>query len=163
MWPGIATYKLYEGTPRYTTTEVVNQVKVARERSTGGVLFYNTSTTITRNAGEVASALRSQVFTGPAIAPAATWLDAVPPPQPVISGVSTTGGWRATVTSSGEPVRFYHVRYRAGNAWAAQVFDGAATSLQLAAPAGGAIDWVVVNAIDRVGNASPDATWRSGG
>ena len=86
VWPGIATYKLYEGTPRYTTAEVVNQVKVARERATGGVLFYNTTTTITRNGGEVASALRSQVFAGPALGPAAAGREGTPPPPPAISG-----------------------------------------------------------------------------
>lgn len=162
VWPGIATYKLYEGTPRYTTGEVVNQVKVARTRNTGGVLFYNTTTTITRNGGEVATALKSEVFTQPALAPATTWLDAAPPAPPAISGVSATSGWRATLTSSGEPVRFYHVRYRAGTRWTVLVVDGATTQLVLPASSNGAIDWVVVNAVDRVGNTSPDATWRSG-
>ncbi|MBA3891121.1 MAG: family 10 glycosylhydrolase [Gemmatimonadaceae bacterium] len=161
VWPGIATYKLYEGTPRYTTGEVVNQVKAARDRRTGGVLFYNTTTTITRNGGEVASALKFEVFGQPALSPATTWLDATVPPAPTITGVSTTAGWRATLASSGEPVRFYHVRYRAGTTWTTQVISGSTTTLTLPSVAGSAIDWVVVNAIDRVGNASPDATWRN--
>ena len=162
VWPGIATYRLYEGTTRYTTDEVVNQVAATRARAAGGVLFYNTTTTLTRNGGEVASALRTRVFPTVALSPAATWLDATAPATPVLSAVSAPqGSWTATATAAGEPIRFWHIRFRAGRAWTAVVLDGSSTSLRVTAPSGGAIDWVVVNAVDRVGNVSPDAVWRA--
>ena len=163
VWPGSATYRLYEGTPLFTTTEIINQVAAARARGTQGVLFYNTTTTLSRNGGEVANALRAAVFPAAAIAPATTWLDAEPPPAPVVGAIATSGGgWRGTVAATGEPVRFWYVRYRAGTTWTTRVIDGAETAVEVPAASAAAVDWVVVNAIDRVGNASADYTWRAG-
>ena len=162
VWPGTATYRLYEGTPLFTTAEIVNQVNAARARGTQGVLFYNTTTTLSRNGGEVANALRTAVFPGPAIAPATTWLDAEVPPAPVVTGIAAAGGgWRGDIATTGEPVRFFHIRYRAGSTWRARVVGGTERTVELPATGASAVDWVVVNAIDRVGNASADVTWRA--
>ena len=164
VWPGIATYRVYEGTPLFTTGEIVNQVAAARARPTRGVLFYNTTSTLSRNGGEVAATLAAGAFAGRAIAPATTWLDGTAPTAPVLGAVTPGGGrWEATVGAAGEPIRFWYVRYRAGRAWAVAVLPGSDTRLVLGAAGAPAIDWVVVNAIDRVGNASADVTWRAGG
>jgi uncharacterized lipoprotein YddW (UPF0748 family) len=164
VWPGVATYRLYEGTPLFTTGEIVNQVTATRARPTRGVLFYNTTTTLSRNGGEVATALAGGVFTGRAIAPATTWLDGTPPTAPTLGAVSQGGGqWQASVAAAGEPIRFWHVRYRAGSTWSVRVISGAEPRIVIATAAGPAVDWVVVNAIDRVGNASADVAWRAGG
>ena len=76
---------------------------------------------------------------------------------------SANNAWTSHVTSSGEPVRFWVVRYREGNQWKTQLFAGSESRLTVGDRSAAAVDWVVVNAVDRVGNLSADATWRRGG
>jgi uncharacterized lipoprotein YddW (UPF0748 family) len=162
IWPGLATYRLYEGTPLFTTSEIVNQVKITRQQNAGGMLFYNTTTTVTRNSGQMATALANQVFTQRAIAPPFSWLDAQAPAPPTLgTPASTSGSWRASVqAAAGEPVRFWVVRSRASNRWSTRVIDGTASEIVLTTTNGAFVDWVVVNAVDRVGNVSGDVVWR---
>jgi uncharacterized lipoprotein YddW (UPF0748 family) len=163
VWPGIATYRVYDAKSPWPLGEIANQVAAVRARQTGGMLFYNGTTTLSRNGGEVAAMLGRDFFSEAALPPAAAWLGAQPPVRPTMTlGAVTSGGRSVTLAPGGESPRWWLVRYRAGGAWTTRRIFGDQRTVTLATSGSGAVDWIVVNAVDRAGNTSPDATWRAG-
>lgn len=161
VWPGLATYRVFQTSDPWSVGEIEAQVRAARERRSGGMLFYNTTTTIARNGGEVASALARELFADVALPPAASWLDTRRPAAPAITGVSsTTSGWSATLASD-MPVRWWLVRSRAGGLWTTRLMFAERTTVSVSPVNGAPVDWVVVNAVSQAGNASADASWRA--
>lgn len=163
VWPGLATYKLYQGSVRWPVSEILRQVQVTRERQAKGMLFYNTTTTLTSNSGEVAKALAATPFTALALPPSYPWLDDVAPAAPAVTVTSSGGALWAASIGSGSEGRWWLVRYRARSRWYVRTFFGTQRSLSLSAADGSPVDWVVIDAVDAAGNRSASYQWKAPG
>ena len=160
VWPGLATYRVYAASTAWPLSEIENQVREARAR-TNGVLFYNATSTLARNGGEIATLLGADLLADIALPPAATWLDAAAPAAPIMTvGIGPRGSFSATLTPPGESPRWWLVRWRSQQRWTTEVRWGTERSLSLISPNDASVDWVVVNAVDAAGNISADAAWR---
>jgi uncharacterized lipoprotein YddW (UPF0748 family) len=168
FWPGLAAYRVADGSSSaYSAGEIVSQVALTRTRtaSTGGptgTVLYNTSV-LKQDRDALASSLRTGVFANGAMVPATPWLDAVPPNAPTIS-VTTVGQVLrvAIVGDGGKALSWWAVRWRNGSGWSLRVVPADLRSVDV--PTSSltvATDAVVVQAIDRVGNASEAASWRA--
>ena len=153
IWPGLATYRVNDGSPNaFGPGEIPDQIRLIRDRSAPpGYIVFNTTTTLKRNGGAVASVIAPLNATV-AISPAYTWLDAEPPPAPL---VAVSGRAIAMTPGSGDPPRWWVVRARTNGRWMTRVLFGDRDGLTLDAEP----DRVLVNAIDRAGNESAPASW----
>jgi uncharacterized lipoprotein YddW (UPF0748 family) len=162
VWPGLATYRAYQATNPYPVSEIENQVRITQAR-TNGMLFYNTTATLSRNGGEIASTLGRDLLSDLALPPAATWLAPRAPAAPVMTvGTGPRGSFMATLApgaASGAP-RWWLVRWRSQGQWTTQVVRGTERTLSLVSPTDASVDWVVVNAVDAANNMSADTAWR---
>jgi uncharacterized lipoprotein YddW (UPF0748 family) len=154
VWPGLAAYRVGDGTgSAFGAGEIPGQVSLTRARSGGtGHLLYNTTSTLTRNGGSVATSL-SELYRTRALPPAYPWLDATPPPAP---GITIVGSSLTIVPTAGEQARWWSVRAHSGNGWTTTVAFGTERSV----PVGASTDRVIVNAIDSAGNVSADVEWK---
>ena len=153
VWPGLATYKVADGT--FSTTEIPDQIRLTRERTQGtGHILYNTTTTLRSSSGAVAASIKP-LYPRRALVPASPWLDATVPPAPLIA----VSGQTLTITpAEGEPARWWFVRARPTTGpWVTRIVFGDQRVIQL----GAVMTHVLVNAADAAGNVSPSAQWRS--
>jgi uncharacterized lipoprotein YddW (UPF0748 family) len=155
VWPGMATYRVYSTTNAYPLSEMTNQVAAARARGASGVVFYNTTSTLSRGGGEIASTLRRDFFTDAALSPAASWLGGSTPGRPTIT---VAGATVSLAPAAGDSPRWWVIRSRSGDTWTTRVLFGAERS----ATVGSNADWIVANAVSPAGATSPDAVWRAG-
>ena len=171
LWPGLAAYRVADGTSSaFTGAEIPSQISLARQRSTTaggptGTAIYNTNTLLL-NKGGLTNALSAGVFNDAAIVPATTWLDARVPAAPTISLGPITGSptlQRVTIAGdAGKPLTLWAVRFRAGTVWTLRAVSADSRLVEIPVTVNGVkVDAVVVQAIDRVGNASEPAVWRS--
>lgn len=161
LWPGLASYRVLDGTSSaYSATEIQAQVSLTRDQaalpggSTGSIL-YNASS-VKLNRGAFATSLGSSLYSGGAIPPATPWLDAVPPGEPTLAASSVNGSVTFTL-GGGSDAYWWLVRWRSSGTWRQKLLP--ATQRTTDVPSNG-LEGVVVTAIDRVGNASPDVVWR---
>lgn len=167
LWPGLAAYRTGDGTSSaYAGTEIPAQIAEVRTRSaassgTTGALLYNT-TVLKENRGGLATTLTTSTFAVPALPPASPWLGATLPPEPVVAVTTTTFALQVQVTaSSATPLSWWLIRWWNGATWSQRVVPAATASHTIPLTVGtGATSAIVVNAIDKVGNASADAVWR---
>ena len=160
VWPGLATYRVYSATNPYPLSEMTNQVAATRARGAAGLVFYNTTSTLARGGGEIASMLRRDFFTDAALPPAAAWLGgSVPAPPTITVGGATSSGTTVTLASSAPAPRWWILRYRAGSVWTTRLLFGAERTITLSSPSG-SVDWVVANAVNAQGATSGDAVWK---
>ena len=165
LWPGNFTSKVGgTGPTDWHAGELVEQVRLTRADpgASGNVHF--SARALTRNQEGLADWLETVTYAEPALVPATPWLDRTPPaaPKVTIRRDSAGGGSSLTLAPAGkEPPWLWTVRARFGDEWRTEILPGATRSWQLA-PLGirDRPDVVVVNAIDRVGNASPARTVR---
>ena len=158
VWPGLATYKVSDGTSSaFSTSEIPAQIELTRDRTQGtGHIHYNTTTTLKRSGGAVAASIEP-LYERPALVPGSPWLDAVAPPTPtiVVSGQTLT-----IAPAAGEPARWWVVRARPANGtdpWMTRIVFAGRSSY----PLGAVMGRVIVNAVDAAGNVSMPAEWRA--
>ena len=126
---------------------------MTRTRPAGsGQILYNTTSTLTRNGGAVASSL-GELYRTRALPPAYTWLDASVPPAPT---VTTAGSLMTIAPGNGEAARWWVIRSQTTSGWTTRVVFGAERTVAL--PAG--TSRAIVNAVDIAGNLSAEAEWR---
>ncbi len=153
VWPGLATYRVADGTASaFTTAEIPNQISLTRSRAAGtGHVLYNTSTTLRKSNGAVAASLAT-LYATRALVPATLWLDSAPPPTPT---VSVSGRVVQITPGVGETTRWWVVRSRAAGTWTTRVLFGDQRALTLDADP----ERVLLTAVDQAGNASSAAAW----
>ncbi|PHX65891.1 MAG: hypothetical protein CK550_02280 [Gemmatimonadetes bacterium] len=163
LWPGLAAYRVSDGsTSAYTAAEIPAQVQLIRGQNAAaggstGSLLYNT-TVVVNDRGGLRSLLTSGVFAARALPPATDWLDATAPPAPTIGVTSLGAVLRVSITPvTSEPLSWYLIRWRTNGTWSQRLQRVAALTADV--PSAGT-DGIVVNAIDKVGNASTDVVWR---
>lgn len=163
LWPGLASYRVNDGTASaFAAAEIPAQITIARQQASSsgyfaGSLLYNT-TSIKNDVGGLRALLTAGVFSAPALPPASSWLDNVAPAAPTLS-VSTVGSsLRVSISpSASDALAWFLIRWRTSGAWSQKTLPVASRSIDV--PSAG-VDAVVVNAIDRAGNASTEVTWR---
>ena len=163
LWPGLASYRVNDGsTSPYAASEIPSQISLTRQQAGAsgyfaGALLYNT-TSIKNDAGGVRALLTAGVFAAPALPPPTTWLDNAAPAMPLLDVAKSGSTYRVNFTSgSSKPLSWFLVRWRANGAWSQRTVPASSRSVDITA---GGVDGIVVNAIDKVGNASPDVIWR---
>ena len=155
VWPGLASYKVNNGTTgAFSMQEIPDQIRLTRTRPAGtGHILYNTTWTLKRNGGALATALQSELYGQAALVPASPWLDAAAPGTP---SLALSGGSLQITPAAGEAARWWAVRQRASGTWTARVLFGDARTLTVDA----GTDRVLVQAVDQAGNASRTAAWQ---
>ncbi|MES2524285.1 MAG: family 10 glycosylhydrolase [Gemmatimonadota bacterium] len=170
LWPGLAAYRVADGSASpYAASEIVAQVAALRQRAatsggpTGAVLFNTTS--VMSNRDGLTTAL-SAAYATKALVPATPWLDAVDPVPPTFTVAASIGAvpavQRITISGDGgEPLAWWLIRWRSGSTWSQRLVPASTRMVDLPAGAGAtATDAIVVNAIDRTGNASANTVVR---
>ena len=154
VWPGLATYRVGDGTTSaFTAAEIPNQIGLTRTRPAGtGHILYNTTTTLKKSSGAVATSL-SALYAKRALVPCTPWLDATPPPTPL---VSVSGRTVQMIPAAGEVPRWWVVRSRGAGSWLTRVLFGDLRTVILDRDA----DRVLLNAVDQAGNISGSASWQ---
>ena len=164
LWPGLAAYRVADGSSSaYNASEIPAQIQRSRQRTGSiGTLLYNT-TSLRENRGGLATTLATVTNVTPALPPATTWLDGAAPAPPVITVGRVAAAWRLDVTDGGgEPLAWWLIRWRQGATWFQRVVPASARAHEVpATDVNGTTTAIVVNAIDRVGNASTDVIWRA--
>jgi uncharacterized lipoprotein YddW (UPF0748 family) len=175
LWPGNATYRVFDGSAGFSPAEIVNEVTATRATAAtaggaSGNIMYNTTTTLSSGGGSVAAALVAGVYQARAVPPAMPWLDAVPPSAPtlgVTAGTASASARRYTVqlapASAADAPRWWVVQHRAGGVWGEPfIVWGAARSVDLdVTSTAGALERVSARAADAVWNLSEPALWRA--
>lgn len=119
VWPGLAAYRVQDGSASaFTAQEIPNQIQLARSRGVNGHLLYNTTWTLKRNGGQLATTLRSELYRDRAVVPASPWLDPLPPAAPTLT---VTSDIIQIIPAAGESVRWWIVRKRVGTTWQTSV------------------------------------------
>jgi len=151
LWIGNYSGRLDTSNGNWSTSELLDQIRVTREKGAGGNVFFSMKTFLKDWKG-INGALLRGLYAAPALVPASPWLDDDAPEAPKLSDQKPVGAAiEASWVSSGEPVRFYVVQIRRGGAWrVAQVSSEPMVRLTQIPN----IEGVAVTAIDRVGNAS---------
>jgi uncharacterized lipoprotein YddW (UPF0748 family) len=155
VWPGLAAYRVNDGTSSaFTMQEIPDQIRLTRQRLNGtGHLLYNTTWTLTRNNGALATSLAGDLYKSVALVPASPWLDATPPNAPTIAVSGTT---IEITPGTGESARWWGVRLHTASGWTTRVVFGTERTLSV----DGAVDRLLVQAVDQAGNLSVAAEWR---
>jgi uncharacterized lipoprotein YddW (UPF0748 family) len=161
LWPGLASYRVNDGTASaFAPSEIPSQVQRIRNQvgiagaATGAILYNGSSVRADR--GGFATLLANDLYSTGALPPATTWLDAVPPAEPVISGGTTASGVTILLGSDADAY-WWLVRWRDEGVWRQRRIPATQLSVPIT---GTGIDGVAVAAIDHVGNASTHAVWR---
>lgn len=152
LWIGNYSGRLDAANGNWSTSELLEQIRITREKGAGGNVFFSMKTFL-RDWKGINGALTRGLYAAPALVPASPWLDEEAPPAPVLEsrdpvGAAVMARWR----SEGEPVRFFCVHVRRGGQWRVQQVSNEA-SVRLTDVS--KIEGVAVVALDRVGNASP--------
>lgn len=162
LWPGLASYRVNDGTSSpYAASEIPAQVSLARDQQSvsggaTGTILYNGSSVRTDRGG-FATQLSSGLYSSGAVVPASPWLDAVPPSDPSVTVAPTNGNRLAVTITGGGDASWFLIRWHVASGWDQKLLASTQRSLELTTTG---IDAVVVNAIDRAGNASANALWR---
>lgn len=170
FWPGLAAYRVADGSSSaFAATEIVSQVALTRTRRAiaggpTGTVLYNT-TSVRLNRGGLATLLSGSVNASAALVPATPWLDATAPTAPAIAVAAFSSSpplLRVQIAGDGgKPLAWWVVRWRNGSTWSMRTVPVVQTIVDIPSRVGtSATDAVVVQAIDRVGNASTAAVWR---
>jgi uncharacterized lipoprotein YddW (UPF0748 family) len=152
VWPGLAAYRVGDGTSSaYTSSEIPDQIRLTRSHQDDGHLLYNTTATLKRSGGAVASSL-APLYPQRALVPAFPWLDGTTPAAPTLS---ISGRLVQFSAGSAVPVRWWVIRARIGDQWTTKVVFGDQRTTTLDAEP----TRVVVNAVSAAGVVSSDASW----
>ena len=161
LWPGLASYRVGTGTSPFSPSEIPSQVALVRDAAatvggaTGSIL-YNASS-VRNNLGGFATALASGLYASGAIPPASPWLDATAPASPSLAVATGASALTATMTAASPDTWWFLLRWRTNGTWRQRLVPTAQRVVDI--PAAN-VDGIVLNAIDRAGNASGDAVWR---
>jgi uncharacterized lipoprotein YddW (UPF0748 family) len=163
LWPGNFTSRVGgSGATDWHAGELLEQIRLTRSDSAASGNVHFSARALVRNQEGLSDWLETITYAEPALVPASPWLDRTPPAAPTVAmrADSTWGGMRLALTpASGAAPWLWVVRARYGDEWRTEIVPGAERSFHLA-PLGirATPDAVVVNAVDRVGNASPPRT-----
>lgn len=160
IWPGSTLSGIGKPGPAgWAPEEIVRQFTLTRSMcDCPGHVIWNFNRVLSNQSG-VRTALANRVYTEPAVPPAFSWLDPIPPARPQVLMRPPDSALRTTIQwGSGEAERpwLWALQTRLGEKWTTEIIPGqfnARTFTRDKSP-----DEVSVTAIDRCGNASVPAS-----
>jgi uncharacterized lipoprotein YddW (UPF0748 family) len=158
LWPGLFTSRVGSGRDPWTADAFLEQIRLTRAQSgaTGHVHF--SMRALQDGRGGLAARLAAETYREPALVPASSWLDREPPPaaRVELADSAAVDSVVLALRPGGEESNWlYVIRGRYGARWSTEVVPGYYAFRALArARDGAALDRVVVQAVDRVGNLS---------
>jgi len=164
LWPGNFTNRVaYADQPFWPAREIMGQVYVTRGHpgATGNIHFSMRVLMPRADTDSLAERLMRETYREPALVPASPWLSPGAPGRPgaeVRRGADGSAVLALTPAPGAQPM-WWAVRIRRGGAWTREVLPGWMREAPLGS---GAVEEVVVSAVDRVGNEGPVATVRPG-
>jgi uncharacterized lipoprotein YddW (UPF0748 family) len=158
IWPGLAAYRVNNGTASaFTLQEIPEQIRLTRARpGTGGGtghLLYNTTWSLKRDGGALATALRADLYAHTAVPPASPWLGAAAPGAPAIT---VAGNAVQLAAAAGDTPRWWVVRSRRASGWQTRIRFGDDGTFDI----DGSVDRLLVHAAGRSLVLSAPAEWR---
>jgi uncharacterized lipoprotein YddW (UPF0748 family) len=162
IWPGNFTSRVGTTRPElWDATEIVKQIELTRAvpGATGNVHF--SAKAFMQDKDSLNEKLEAGPYAEPALVPASTWLDAIPPLKPHVTlrRDSTFRGSVLELSPRGkEPVWLWTVRSHSGNGWKTAILPGWERRYVLTRLGAEIPDRILVTAVDRSGNESPVAT-----
>jgi uncharacterized lipoprotein YddW (UPF0748 family) len=139
---------------RWKPEEIVNQIRIGRQQSgVGGHIHWNMKTLMRNDALD--EALVREVYSQPALMPAATWLGARRPGKPTLFISDNQNFYKAAISwTPGSTINpwLWLVQTRTGNQWMTEIFPGSRKSRMC-----GDTEVIAVSAVDRYGNTSQPA------
>jgi uncharacterized lipoprotein YddW (UPF0748 family) len=158
LWPGLYTSRIGLRGAMWQSSEILEQIRLTREQpgATGNVHF--SMEVLLQDRDSVDEQLLRDAYQQPALVPASPWLGASAPLAPSAEARVDTLAGRTIVSlrpAGKDSPWLWVVRARVAGEWLTAIVPGAERSYAIVpAEAGIAPDMVVVNAVDRVGNAS---------
>ena len=156
VWPGLFTSRIDNSAKAFAPEEIVKQIGVTRSRRGADGHVHFSMAALMDNRKGIDDLLRAQVYQTAALVPATPWLGSQAPAAPTVTARREAGALALKLAAgAGQPVASYAVWSRYGAEWRFAVAPGARTALLLPDDAAaGAVNAVVVSAIDRLGNES---------
>jgi uncharacterized lipoprotein YddW (UPF0748 family) len=163
VWPGLFTSRIGAPSRDYQPQEIVQQIKLARDRSGAGGHVHFSMVTLMENRKGISDQLSAGQYAQPALVPATPWLGNTPPAVPRVLATRSGNGIKLKL-APGKADTLYAVWSRYGNEWRFSVTPAAAHALTVADDARlGEANAVFVSAVDRLGNESERVqVWRKG-
>jgi uncharacterized lipoprotein YddW (UPF0748 family) len=153
IWPGNFTSRTSPSEGNWSSQEVVNQVKVTRQKKADGNVHFSMKAFM-QNYNGVASDLHRQVYQAKALVPASPWLDSVAPKSPNVGVQNEDGQVTISCTPDGDKdIRFYAIVPQIAGKWMPPIITSDRETVLTSKPE--VPTRVAVFAIDRVGNQSP--------
>ena len=177
LWPGNYTGKVaFTNSSAWRTDEVLQQIRLTRAQAGASGNVHFSMTVFRQDPDSLDARLLREVYQGPALVPASSWLDHRVPARPVVAlhADSTSGDWVLDVrpgldpadsvrTSSGitgiveRTPWLWVVQTRTDAGWTTTMLPGTERRYVLGARNSPAPHDVRVTAVTRVGNAGPSA------
>lgn len=159
IWPGLITSRVGTGRDPWTADAFLEQIRLTRAQpgATGHVHF--SMRALQDGRGGLAARLRDETYREPALVPASPWLDREAPVAAQVELRETAADSVVLALRPGgaESNWLYVLRGRYGSRWSTDVVPGYYAFRALPRVSGGAqLDRIVVQAVDRVGNLSPE-------
>jgi hypothetical protein len=157
VWPGLYTSRIDDSPKSWEPGEITRQITLTRERDPGRGEIHFSMVSLLQNRKGIADQLRSGQYASAALVPPTPWLDDRPPSPPTATATATAGGAIevAVHPGAGEPAATFAVWARyGGRDWRFFAFPTRATIELGARSPSGALERIVVSAVDRVGNES---------
>ncbi|MGH9456059.1 MAG: glycoside hydrolase family 10 protein [Thermoanaerobaculia bacterium] len=149
VWPGITPNRIANGRPNgFYPEEILHQIALTRELGSNGTIHFSMRT-LMQDRAAIATRLAGSLYAEPALVPASPWLDTMGPIAPIAAWDPING--ELVMTYADEEPFLWAVRIWRGGDWRFATFPGRLREIPI-----GPFGKVIVNAVDRVGNASTD-------
>jgi uncharacterized lipoprotein YddW (UPF0748 family) len=156
VWPGLFTSKIDSSAQSWTTDEVLGQIRLTRERTSGLGQVHFSMISLLENRKGIADRLKAGPYATDALVPATPWLDGTRPKAPRARVASGEGVVKLALSVLlDKPTPRYAVWTRYGAVWRFEAVPTNRAEIDLAPRSpDGALESIVVSVIDRVGNES---------
>ena len=112
IWPGLATYKMLPGGKGFRADELADVIGMVRAADRDSGHIHYSFAALRSDARHIAEALRTRLYTEPALPPAMRWLGGPPPAAPAVTLREQQAEW----TVAGAP-RLFAVQVLTASGW----------------------------------------------
>jgi uncharacterized lipoprotein YddW (UPF0748 family) len=153
IWAGNIPNNVAAGSRPWLATEVIEQIRLARDHPAIGGNVHFSASSLLRNPDGLGDAFRSAIYTTPALVPASPWLSPGPAPQPFVFAELDESLHATAVAfhASGDMPARWIVRARHGAGWSTVLLPGTAARTHVDWRQGAPPDVIAVAFIDRAG------------
>lgn len=156
VFPGNAVYRI-GSSPAFTVNEILEQIKVTRERvAPSGNVFFSTKSFL-KNTGGINDLLRSELYAQTALVPALTWMSRTPPQTPIVSVKKNQDEFEISwKVSKMEQVFLWIVYVKNGATWSSTILPATTRTFKITDErnVSSSASLIAVSTVDRFGNES---------